>query len=358
VIGLYGVPAAACSLVAAAGFNVVQTYEFESDRPVDARPWIAAARAYLDEAHRHDLRVLLGVPRNWLRGAHAVPVRDAIRGLRDHPALLAWYEDEIAQDGDVRAVERLHTLVAAEDPAHGLILEEGKDLPVLRRMGRVRMFTYYPVTFEARDRGRLATLPQRFPVRHLRSAFWPVLQAYGRDLVRGYPKRNLVAPTAAEMEFTLASATIAGARSAFFYTYTHATRYDAERLRRKEWPYVDVRPLAEVSPSLWASARRCAAQARALFTLLAGAEPVPVPPLERPRTLEAGAWSCAGATVIVLANPRYAPANATLAVRPGTRVERQTDTQWQELEVPGSGSLVVPVAGPGSAVLRVIAPGS
>jgi hypothetical protein len=165
VVGLYAVPAEACSTAAACGFTVVHSYDFESDRPPDVQAWVSIAQPYLDNAAKYGLRVLLGVPRNWLRGRMDAPVRGAIRAVKNHRAILTWYEDEIAQSGDPGAVQFYCDIVAAEDSVHGVILEEGKDLAQFRSQGRVRMFTYYPVTAAARDAGRLKTLRQRFPCR-------------------------------------------------------------------------------------------------------------------------------------------------------------------------------------------------
>src|SRR5262245_11724284 len=354
VVGLYGVPAVACSLVAAAGFNVVQSYDFESERQPDVDAWLGIARPYLDKAQKHGVRVLLGVPRNWLRQRLASPVCAAVRGLRDHPALLAWYEDEIAQGGDLGAVELMQRIVAAEDPAHGFVLEEGKDVPALRDWGRMRMFTYYPVTASARDRGRVQTLRQRFPVANLRTPFMPALQAYGRDLVRGYPNRDLVAPTRTEMGFTLASALIGGARGVFVYTYLHSTRYDTARLASKQWPYVDARPLSEVSPSVWASALQCAAQARLLLSLLATARPDPSVAVAAPQGVESAAWQVQEGTLVVLANPDYKTRLAIVTLPAGAaRVQRLDGAEWVAAPPASAGRLEVQLQGPGSAVLLV-----
>ena len=69
VLGLYSVPAAACSLAAAAGFTVVHSYDFEKDSAESPAQFITRARTYLDAAERSGLRVALGLPRNWSTSA-------------------------------------------------------------------------------------------------------------------------------------------------------------------------------------------------------------------------------------------------------------------------------------------------
>jgi hypothetical protein len=196
------------------------------------------------------------------------------------------------------------------------------------------------------------TLRQRFPVANLRTPFWPALQAYGRDLVQGYPKRDLVAPTRNEMEFTLASALVGGARGVFVYTYLHSTRYDAQRLARKQWPYVDVRPLSEVSPSVWASALRCAAQARVLLTMLDASTPDASVAITAPKGVESAARCVQGGTLVILANPEYKRQVATVALpadRP--RVRRLEGAEWVAMAPAAAGELKVELAAPGSAFL-------
>jgi hypothetical protein len=353
VLGLYAVPADACSLVAALGFTVIQSYDFESDAPADAEAWLRRARPYLEAASRAKLQVLLGVPRNWLRGQMDGPVRTAVRALREHPALLAWYEDEIAESGNLDAVRFYTGIIAAEDPVHGVVLEEGNDLPALRPWGRVRMFTYYPVTAQARDAGHLKTLPERFPVANLTQPFWPALQAYGRDLVRGYPKRDLVAPLGKELQFTLCSALQSGAQGLFFYTYTHSTVYDAARLARKQWPYVEPQPLSAVSPSLWAAVLHAASDARILLPLLATATASTAVRWQADPAMQIAQWSTAGGTLVIVANPNYRPGTVRLSSATGRSMAERLDSgTWQPLPTDGAW-ITVPIAGPGGECILV-----
>lgn len=303
VLGLYSVPASACSLVAAAGFTIIQSYDFENDADADAPRFVGRARAYLDAAQRHGLRVLLGLPRNWIREGKKTVLRDAIRGLREHPAVLAWYEDEIAQDGDAGAVLDLDSLVREHDPLHGLVIEEGRADKALRGVGRTRMFTYYPVSRDSRHSARLQTCAERFPVEDLEVPFWPVLQAFGVDLIEGPARHELMIPTRGELEGSLCSALIAGARGLYFYPYLHPTTFAAGKNARGSWGYGNYKPLPVVAPELWATVCGGVRIATPLLDRLSGAHPSQALRIGRaPRGVEVGRWDTADGILVVVAN--------------------------------------------------------
>jgi hypothetical protein len=311
------------------------------------------ARAYLDTAAAHSLRVLLGVPRVWLRDRRDADLRHALRALRAHPAILAWYEDEIAEGGDLASVQFLAALVQSEDPAHGLIIEEGKPDPQLLSIGRVRMFTYYPVTSKARAAGRLQTLAERLPVDGLRTPFWPVLQLFGRDLVHGPAVHDLLAPQPAELRFSLCSALVHGARGFFFYPYLHATTYSAAKAATGQFAYSDYRPIPELSPPLWKSMRDCLALGACVLVLTQNAAPADTLDLSgAPAGIESRAWQASRGVLAVVANAAYTSCTVRWRVPAGTTqacllTGSSTDTPQRiangtlELHVPGPGGIVV-----------------
>lgn len=352
IIGMYAVPAEACSLVAATGITIVQTYDFESDQPVDPEAFALRARAYLREAHRHGLRVLLGIPRNWIRTGRVDAIQSAVALLRDEPGLWAWYEDEIAQGGEVEAVVRYAQAIEAADPVHGVILEEGKDLAALRNLGKARMFTYYPVSAAARSKGQLKPLRGRFPVHTLNRPWWPALQAYGRDRIAGAPDLNYVTPTRDELRYTQYSALIAGARGVFFYTYLHSTRYDSTAKAAGKWPYVEAKPLPEMAPSTWEAVKQCVAEAQVLLPELQS--PVTPPAVRAASPLEVGAWRSGSSLWVCLANPRYAALACELTLPDSTvAVQELRGFTCHSLAVPAARVVQLSIPGPGAVVLRV-----
>jgi hypothetical protein len=186
--------------------------------------------------------------------------------------------------------------------------------------------------------------------------FWPALQAYGRDLVHGYPKPDLVAPTRNEMEFTLASSLQAGARGIFIYTYLHSTVYQADLVAQKKWPFIDAKPLSEVAPSVWASALGCVATARALLPELDGAMACSDVRASGDPTIEMRQWKTLQGTLVIVANPTYQARTVSLAFAPSVPVERLSAAKWEAVPPPSPGRLDVRVEGPGAAFLRLPAP--
>ncbi len=354
VLGMMSVPVEACSLLAAAGFGVVHNYVFETADFPSSAEYIARALAYLDAAGRHGLRVLLGVPRRWLERRQEATIVACVRSLRDHPALFAWYEDEIAQGGDRGAVELLDTVVRREDPAHGLVIEEAKRDDALLDIGRARMFTYYPVTTEARQRGQLSAIDERFPVHQLRCPFWPVLQAYGHDLIEGLETVKFLVPERRELQYTLYSSLIAGARGVFFYPYLHPTIFDKHKQKQSAWPYGRYLPLPTLDSTLWATVQVTAVEAQRLLDQIVTAVPC-AEIAYRVRSggkVEEGCWQVSAGTLLLFANPSSRPASIDVILP--TQV-RSTRTLREGLPSPArrvtNRTVRVELSGPGGAAI-------
>jgi len=354
VLGMMSVPADACSLVAASGFSVVHNYGFETGDFPSTAAYITRALIYLDAADCHGLRVLLGVPRLWLEQRREAMVVDCVRGLRQHPALFAWYEDEVAQRGDRGAVELLDSVVRREDPAHGLVIEEAKRDDSLLEVGRARMFTYYAVTTEARQRGRLPTIEDRFPVHQLRRPFWPVLQAYGHEHIAGLEAVKFLVPERRELQYTLYSSLIAGAHGIFFYPYLHPTTFDKVKQKQSAWPYGRYLPLPIVDPTLWATVQITTAEAQRLLERIVTAVPC-TPNAYRVRPggkVEDACWQVADGTLVLFANSSSQPVSLDVILPgdvPATRLlheglpsaARQVKKRTVRVELPGPGGVAL-----------------
>ncbi len=324
LLGLYGVPAEECSLVASLGFTVVHTFTLQAGSYQTSSEYVAAARTYLDQAHRHGLRVLTGLPRHWLREKRETATRDAIRALRDHPALLAWYEEENAQQGHKSAALFAHAIVQEEDPQRGLVLSEAVRDRDLADVGRARVFTYYAVTPRARRSRQLQKLEERFPVGELGVPFWPVLQCYADELVEGYDKPRFLVPRREELRYTLHSALIAGAEAILFYPFLHATRFDRERHERGQWGFTDYKTLPEIAPELWHAVCATTEEARVLLSLLRGARRLDARRMLRvPRSVEVGTWETRDGLLVLFANRRRTPESFEVRVPPRTTSYQQ-----------------------------------
>lgn len=350
-VGLLGVPAEACSLAASLGFTVVHTFELQAGKFTSVEKYVATAEAYLDSANSHNLKVLTGLPRHWLREAREDLTRRAVRSLREHPALLAWYEEENAQQGHMEATLFANEIVRQEDPVHGLVISEAVRDKRLADVGRARVFSYYPVTPRARRIKKLRTLEERFPVKELRTTFWPVLQSYGDNLIAGYESPRFLTPTRPELMYTLYSALIAGAEAIFFYPYLHATTYRQDLQDRGVWPFCDYKPLPELAPDVWLAVRATADEARILLQLksrttgLRDVEGVP-------RPIESAAWNLPDGTLVLVANPTFSPQSVDLPIPNGARTHRRLlRTGFSEARALTGDVLRVEVSGPGGVAL-------
>jgi len=346
ILGLYSVPVEGCSLVAAAGFTVVHSYEFETSN-LDVDEFVRRARDYLDTAERWQLRVLLGLPRAWARAGRDGDLRHAIGALRSHSALLAWYEEEMVPAGDLDVVIRMNRIVVEEDPQHGFVIEESRDRTALLDVGRERMFTWYPVTPSARRKQRLLRLEDRFPVARLEGlGFWPALQAFGRDSIPGYTKRDWLAPTFDELHYCTYAALLAGATGLFYYSYSQPTRYEPERAARKAWPWTTYRPLPEIAPSLWQSTLVCAREARVLLPALAAGTRRNWQP-KLPAGVQSGAWETPQGMLVLVTNERYVPVTVEMPVD-ASRSRELDSTGFGAARDLEAGVLRVPLSGPGA----------
>lgn len=75
--------------IAAAGFNVIQSYQFEGDSDGPANT-IEDARAYLDAAYKSGLKVLMGIPQECVIKGNLAYIRERVLALKDHPAIFGW----------------------------------------------------------------------------------------------------------------------------------------------------------------------------------------------------------------------------------------------------------------------------
>jgi hypothetical protein len=243
--------------------------------------------------------------------------------------------------------------VQAEDAIHGLVIEEAPHDPRLLTIGRARMFTYYPITDGSRRLRRLRTLSEHFGVAGLHVPFWPVLQAFGRDLVTGPVKYDLRVPTRDELQFTLCSALADGAQGIFFYPYVHPTIYDAAKAANGKFAYGSYRPLPEIAPQLWSAVLECGALANQVLGLVRDGtrkHDLLVPDLPGDMTL--AQWETSRGTLVLLANTSYDRRSVMLhAPRVPLRVQFLQDSTNRAPRMVVDGSVRVDVPGPGGVAL-------
>jgi len=134
------------AMLAEAGFNTVQTYSWEGERC-----W-ADGEAWLDGAHAHGLKCLVGLYRADVKAMNFEATARRIETYRDHPALLAWHTmdepewDEAKNQGQVY-MPAVYALIKEHDPNHPVtaVVCRFRDTRLFQPSVDVLQADYYPV---------------------------------------------------------------------------------------------------------------------------------------------------------------------------------------------------------------------
>jgi hypothetical protein len=150
----------------AAGFTVSHAYntvEAETGGRMDDN----SALSFLDNSEANGMKAVMLVPRQLVFRENWDGVRRRIRMFRNHPALLAWDEEEGMARGDIKidVLAKLRQILREEDPNHPLMVGDAKD--VIGRIERTRrdffpldymdlgMWWWYPIPLAATKGGAL-----------------------------------------------------------------------------------------------------------------------------------------------------------------------------------------------------------
>lgn len=248
-IGLYDVDDPSdFSEIAAAGFNVVQSYKFEG-----MPPWgntDAEAIKYLDAAHKAGLKVLVGMAQEAVQIPGSPDKQDLafikqrVRAIKDHPALWAYSlfdEPEstgYGRDEPVRptnfnnaynAIKQVDTVHPVLTPPNGAIDGTypylGVDIMILQYL--VLPPGSYPAPWDKLENLREAHRSSFETLASKRKPFiltvqvynlandpdmWPGILAYNPEAVGRYPTRE-------EMRFIAYNGIILGAKGILFVSY-------------------------------------------------------------------------------------------------------------------------------------------
>ncbi|MHB8899379.1 MAG: carbohydrate binding domain-containing protein [Thermoguttaceae bacterium] len=214
-----------------AGFNVAHFYNAARVRagqtPDDQR--LADA---MNRCHALGIHVLLMVPQGFAVEGDWEGFRRRIRMFRNHPALLAWDEEEGLARGDMtmETLQRIREVLREEDPHHPLMVGDARDV-----IGRITdradlfpvsemdlgMWWWYPLPLQSGQRnamegeqdgtGLLLEPPTFLTRRTTVKPIWVGLQAYKKPGLSGRY------PTPAEYRAQAWLALIHGARGLMWY---------------------------------------------------------------------------------------------------------------------------------------------
>ncbi len=248
--GFYGVPDSdEARPIPQAGYNVALTYMTD----------VESCRKWLDRCRQLGLLGIVSVPNPFVAAFDEAALRRAIRAVKEHPALLAYYlfdEPYPSTPGATPAeLKRAYDVVADEDPYHpiGVCLNvpdftddyiDCYDVvlpdpyPLVKR---VQPLTLVSDNLAETRRALAGTKP-----------IWVVPQAFGSDVVEGIgDPEQYRTPTPDQERCMTYLALTQGVQGVVYYCYHVYTRYDAAKAKAGEWPYVLGGHLPDQQPKLW-----------------------------------------------------------------------------------------------------------
>jgi hypothetical protein len=112
-----------------AGFTVNHAYN-AANAEAGEIPNDQGAKDFLDRSAANGMTVLLLIPRGIAFHGDWDGFRHRIRLLKNHPALLAWDEEEGIARGDMppEYLEKMRQIIAEEDPHHPLMVGDSRDI--------------------------------------------------------------------------------------------------------------------------------------------------------------------------------------------------------------------------------------
>lgn len=215
---------------AAAGFNLVHMYNAArveaGSRPDDQR-----LKNELDRTERLGLRCLLLVPMEFAAAGQWDAFTRRIRMFRNHPALLAWDEEEGLARGDMKleTLARIRRILREEDLHHPFMVGDARDV-ITRITDRRAMFPeesmdlgmwwWYPFPLKSRtinslegteSSGPLLEAPIFLTEHQTTKPVWVGVQSYRK------PAASERYPTPAEYRAQACLALISGAQGLMWY---------------------------------------------------------------------------------------------------------------------------------------------
>ncbi len=191
-----------------AGFTVNHAYNACNVAPGE-RPDDEAAKQFLDDTEKNGMMALFLIPRGLAFSGDWEGFRRRIRMFKNHPALLAWDEEEgLARgDMDMKALATMREILREEDPNHPFMVGDSRDVITqvknrsnffpLRYMD-LGMWWWYPIPAGASRENMLEgdeftcarelTPPSFLTLRNTNKPLWVGVQAYKKPNETGrYP---------------------------------------------------------------------------------------------------------------------------------------------------------------------------
>ena len=305
-IGLYSVPhASVFPRLRDAGFNLVQSYEFERSCYVNLQSEKCAkiekeglgdeaAAEYIDEANKWDLKVIMGFDRTYqlphdntkISQAQEENITRRVTLLKDKPALLGWYmiDEPDGQNISADKCRRVYDIVKKADSKHPTLI-------VLCESGAFEEYAADTADIIMRDRYPIPHSPIKVIAENFikirkqvpeEKPIWSVIQVF--DWKNFLWEKESALPTYTQKRCMMYLPIIAGAKGTLFFAYDN----EKQDIRR------------ETDPKQWGEVATLAGE-------LASLKPVLIQPFTAPQTCADGEIYCSraeynGSTYLFYAN--------------------------------------------------------
>lgn len=251
--GFYGAPdkEELTRPIAEAGYNTVLTY---NTNPQWCRNW-------LDMCERLGLWGILHLPRPFVADFDEAKLREALRVVKDHPALLAYYIFDEPSPGVEHQrpedLKRVYDVLKDEDPYHPvtICINVPTNEALYLDCYDVVMIDVYPVRLRPDPLTTIAhRMDHAWAATGGRKPVWFIPQTFGYDIVQGLEgDPRWVTPTPAQERVMQYLSLAHGARGSIAYCYHVYTAYDAEAKKAGKWPWKLGGYLPDQQKTLWSA---------------------------------------------------------------------------------------------------------
>lgn len=249
------------------GFNTVHAWN-RARTAGGLHPHHQPAKDFLDDAEKAGMMAVLMLPGSLAREGKWDEYRRRIRMFRNHPALLAWDEEEGVARGEIKpaTLKKMVDILREEDTNHPFCLADSYD--TIRNVDRTKFFPdalmdigmwwYYPIPLENAQLSPLdgqdqpsATLELRPPIflaqAHTKKPLWVGLQAY-----RNKKRPDTRLPTPQEYRAMAYLTVVYGAKGLLYYMGPSAAVTEGEKDPARPWGYLHtlVPEIASLAPVL------------------------------------------------------------------------------------------------------------
>ncbi len=216
---------------------------------------------FLDGLQKIGMLGCVGLPVPFVKKGETEGLREAIRRVKNHPALLGYYliDEPVPYKQGTRPedLQPFYDILADEDPYHPVMtaLWSPEFADDFENCLDILMFDPYPLSKNRRPLKWVAQVIRR--ARRLlgdRKPVFQVPQAFGWEKIEGLePPFAYTTPTPAQERCMTYLGLAAGARGLVYYCYHVYVKHDKQRKEKGQWPWIGGGFLPEREPELWGS---------------------------------------------------------------------------------------------------------